>query len=218
MLFACTAHFARTRTRKVTSIDTSAAEKTPGRDRGARDRAAGHGNPVGEAGDRGRRGHHRRSRHATPRARSRCEYEVLPHLVQRRRPRARPARAPKRPASRSPAIPTRRFRKPTSRSEGSYGIPVITHCCLEPHGQAIEWKGDSGQLSGPPRRTSPASAAIWRTSIKMPASQHPRPHGLRRRRVRQQVRRRPLGPGVRAALAKPAAASRSSCFWTAPPS
>ena len=28
-------------------------------------------------------------------------------------------------------------------SEGNYGIPVITHCCLEPHGQTIQWDGDS---------------------------------------------------------------------------
>ncbi|MFV2069306.1 MAG: xanthine dehydrogenase family protein molybdopterin-binding subunit [Pirellulales bacterium] len=26
--------------------------------------------------------------------------------------------------------------------EGSYGIDAITHCCLEPHGTALEWKGD----------------------------------------------------------------------------
>jgi xanthine dehydrogenase YagR molybdenum-binding subunit len=27
--------------------------------------------------------------------------------------------------------------------EGHYGIPVITHCCLEPHGQVIQWDGNS---------------------------------------------------------------------------
>ena len=27
--------------------------------------------------------------------------------------------------------------------EGEYGIPVITHCCLEPHGQVIDWKENS---------------------------------------------------------------------------
>ena len=26
--------------------------------------------------------------------------------------------------------------------EGYYGIDVITHCCLEPHGSTVEWKGD----------------------------------------------------------------------------
>ena len=28
-------------------------------------------------------------------------------------------------------------------SEGHYAIPVITHCCLEPHGQTIQWDGNS---------------------------------------------------------------------------
>src|SRR6266699_702171 len=27
--------------------------------------------------------------------------------------------------------------------EGEYGIPVITHCCLESHGQAMQWSGDA---------------------------------------------------------------------------
>ena len=33
-------------------------------------------------------------------------------------------------------------RKPRRSPKATYGIPVITHCCLEPHGQVIEWKGD----------------------------------------------------------------------------
>ena len=58
----------------------------------------------------------------------------------------RPAIAPKPPASRSPAIPTRPSRKPTPSVEGHYGIPVITHCCLEPHGKHRQWSGDSREL------------------------------------------------------------------------
>jgi len=27
--------------------------------------------------------------------------------------------------------------------EGQYALPVITHCCLEPHGQVIQWKKDN---------------------------------------------------------------------------
>lgn len=30
--------------------------------------------------------------------------------------------------------------------EGMYGVPVITHCCLESHGQVIEWVGDKMQF------------------------------------------------------------------------
>ena len=26
--------------------------------------------------------------------------------------------------------------------EGEYGVPVIAHCCLEPHGQVTAWGAD----------------------------------------------------------------------------
>ena len=38
--------------------------------------------------------------------------------------------------------PDAAFKEADVVSEGEYGIPVITHCCLEPHGQTIQWKGD----------------------------------------------------------------------------
>ena len=38
--------------------------------------------------------------------------------------------------------PEKALQEAEAVSEGSYGIPVITHCCLEPHGQVIQWKGD----------------------------------------------------------------------------
>jgi xanthine dehydrogenase YagR molybdenum-binding subunit len=34
------------------------------------------------------------------------------------------------------------FAKSDAVVEGFYGIPVITHCCLEAHGSAAEWDGD----------------------------------------------------------------------------
>jgi xanthine dehydrogenase YagR molybdenum-binding subunit len=30
-------------------------------------------------------------------------------------------------------------------SDGTYGIPIATHCCLEPHGTVIQWQGDNVQ-------------------------------------------------------------------------
>lgn len=27
-------------------------------------------------------------------------------------------------------------------ASGFYGLPVLTHCCLEPHGQVVQWSGD----------------------------------------------------------------------------
>ena len=82
----------------------------------------------------------------------------------------RSAIAPSPPASRSPAIPTRPSRKPTRSVEGYYGIPVITHCCLEPHGQTIAVEAATRWNTGLPRRMYPASAAISGKRLKVPAA------------------------------------------------
>lgn len=37
--------------------------------------------------------------------------------------------------------PDQAFKDADVVSEGEYGIPVITHCCLESHGQVIAWNG-----------------------------------------------------------------------------
>ncbi len=71
------------------------------------------------------------------------DYEVLPHLVQDDRSGQGRHATPRPPAKSSPAIPTRIFKRPKWSPKGMYGIPVVNHCCLEPHGQVIQWvKGD----------------------------------------------------------------------------
>ena len=69
------------------------------------------------------------------------DYEVLPHLVreedlQKAGSRAKPA------GEVVSGDPDQAFQQADVVHEGEYGIPVITHCCLEPHGQVIAWKGD----------------------------------------------------------------------------
>ena len=69
------------------------------------------------------------------------QYEVLPHLVkdadlQKAGARAKPA------GEQLTGDPEKAFQEAEVTFEGQYGIPVITHCCLETHGQVIEWKGD----------------------------------------------------------------------------
>ena len=71
---------------------------------------------------------------------------MLPHFVKEDDLAQGRHRAPSRPASRSPAIPDKAFQEAEAVSEGTYGIPVITHCCLEPHGQVIQWNGDKVEL------------------------------------------------------------------------
>ena len=72
-------------------------------------------------------------------ARVKVEYEVLPHLVHEEDlskigDRGKPA------AEQKSGDAVAAFNAPDSVvSEGFYGVPVITHCCLEAHGQVVEW-------------------------------------------------------------------------------
>jgi len=70
------------------------------------------------------------------------EYEVLPHLVReddlsKAGNRAKPA------GEAVTGDPDAAFKQADVVHEAQYGIPVITHCCLEPHGQTVAWNGDS---------------------------------------------------------------------------
>jgi len=70
------------------------------------------------------------------------KYEVLPHLVNE----ADLSKAGDRARAAGEVLkgdPDAAFEKAAVVSEGRYGIPVVTHCCLEPHGQTIQWQGDS---------------------------------------------------------------------------
>jgi xanthine dehydrogenase YagR molybdenum-binding subunit len=69
------------------------------------------------------------------------EYEVLPHLVKehdltKAASRAKPA------GERITGDPDAGFKEAEVVVEDQYAIPVITHCCLEPHGQVIAWQGE----------------------------------------------------------------------------
>lgn len=69
------------------------------------------------------------------------DYEVLPHVV-REEDLSKVADRAKPAGEQVTGDPDKAFREAEVVSEGMYGIPVLTHCCLEPHGQVIEWKGD----------------------------------------------------------------------------
>ncbi|MGD0362190.1 MAG: xanthine dehydrogenase family protein molybdopterin-binding subunit [Bryobacteraceae bacterium] len=73
------------------------------------------------------------------------EYEVLPHLVReddlvKAGNRAKPA------GEQVTGDPDKAFQEADAVVEGSYGIPVITHCCLEPHGNIVQFSGDRVNL------------------------------------------------------------------------
>ena len=68
-------------------------------------------------------------------------YEVLPHLVReadlsKAGERAKPA------AEQVVGDPTKALSEAEVVTEGTYSIAVITHCCLESHGQITEWEGE----------------------------------------------------------------------------
>jgi xanthine dehydrogenase YagR molybdenum-binding subunit len=69
------------------------------------------------------------------------EYEVMPHLVREDKlektgNRAKPA------GEQVQGDPDAAFKQADVVMEGEYGIPVITHCCLEAHGQTVAWDGN----------------------------------------------------------------------------
>ncbi|MGH9673077.1 MAG: xanthine dehydrogenase family protein molybdopterin-binding subunit, partial [Bryobacteraceae bacterium] len=73
--------------------------------------------------------------------RIKVDYEPLPHLVgeadlARATARAKPS------GEQVSGDPDRAFKEAEVVMAGKYGIPVITHCCLEPHGQTVAWQGD----------------------------------------------------------------------------
>jgi xanthine dehydrogenase YagR molybdenum-binding subunit len=76
------------------------------------------------------------------------EYAILPFLVLDANPQPPPPLA----AYRKPMDPevvgdvTRGFSQSDAVIEGDYGIPVITHCCLESHGSVANWTQDSLQM------------------------------------------------------------------------
>lgn len=75
--------------------------------------------------------------------RIKVEYEKLPHLVDERDLLKAGDRA-KRTAEQVTGEPDKAFLDPdVVVIEGEYGTSVVTHCCLEAHGQVVEWEGEN---------------------------------------------------------------------------
>lgn len=126
---------------KVVSIDSSAAEKMPGVKAveimtepgkevfwAGQEVAAVAAETEEQARDAARRIHVR--------------YEKLSHLVSDVSPE-KAGEHTKQLAEQTDGNPDQAFEQAEVISEGEYGVPVITHCCLEAHGQVAEWDGDN---------------------------------------------------------------------------
>ena len=126
---------------KIVSIDTSAAEKMPGvkavqiiNDAGFEVKWAGENIVAIAAVDE-------------PTAEDairaiKVKYEILPHYVVDTDPQGAGDRA-RVGSEQTKGDPDKGFAESEVIHEGEYGLPVITHCCLEPHGSVAEWEGET---------------------------------------------------------------------------
>ena len=135
---------------RVTSIDTSAAEKSPGVK--AVELLVSRAKRSSGRATRSRRWRPRpRSWPATPLRKIKVEYEVLPHLVDEQDLSKAGSRA-KPGGEQVTGDPDKAFKEADVISEGTTASRCSTHCSLETHGQVIEWKGDSRVLALDPGR------------------------------------------------------------------
>jgi len=71
----------------------------------------------------------------------RVEYEILPHLV-KEEDLNKAAGMTKPALEQTSGNPDQAFATADVVHEGYYGLPTVTHCCQEAHGQVVEWEGD----------------------------------------------------------------------------
>jgi xanthine dehydrogenase YagR molybdenum-binding subunit len=97
------------------------------------------------------------------------QYEVMPHLVNeedlaKAGPRAKAA------GEQITGDPDQGFKDADVVMEGQYGIPVLTHCCLEPHGNAVQWNGDTIQFWPSTQNVSGIGGDLAK-ALQLPATQ-----------------------------------------------
>ncbi|MBS1874954.1 MAG: xanthine dehydrogenase family protein molybdopterin-binding subunit [Acidobacteria bacterium] len=97
------------------------------------------------------------------------DYEILEHFVDEEDLAKAGSRA--KPAGEvTTGDPDKAFQEADAISQGYYAIPVITHCCLEPHGQTVRWRGERVDYWPSTQNVSALGAELAR-SIKVPVTQ-----------------------------------------------
>src|SRR5271169_57848 len=71
------------------------------------------------------------------------EFAPLPYLVADTDPEKAGKEYTQASAEQTTGDPAKGFHEADVTIEGHYGSNVITHCCLESHGQVTEWQGDT---------------------------------------------------------------------------
>jgi xanthine dehydrogenase YagR molybdenum-binding subunit len=152
---------------KVTSIDTSAAEKLPGfaavrviAPAGTEIQWAGWEVAMVAATTENA------ARDAV--AAIKVEYEILPHLVKEEDLKVAGARV-KAAGEAIEGDPDNAFKEAEAATDGTYIIPVLAHCCLEPHGNVVAWSGDKVEFNPSTQNVSGIGADLAR-ALSIPAA------------------------------------------------
>jgi xanthine dehydrogenase YagR molybdenum-binding subunit len=96
------------------------------------------------------------------------EYEVLPHFVNEA-DLAKAGSHGKAAGEKVTGDPDKAMQDAEAVSDGVYGIPVVTHACLEPHGCVIQWQGD--QVSAwPSTQFVTGWAGVLAPNLKVPVA------------------------------------------------
>jgi len=101
-------------------------------------------------------------------AKIKVEYEVLPHLVKEEDLAAAGSHA-KAAGERMQGDPDKGFQEAEAVSEGTYGIPMQSHVCLETHGEVAYWHGDQLDV-WPSTQDVTRYAGSLSPNLKLPAT------------------------------------------------
>lgn len=97
-------------------------------------------------------------------------YERLPHLVNDEDISKVPAEKINRAADGVTGDPDKAFSEAKTTIEGTYGNAIITHCCLESHGQIAEWTDAQNVLLHPSTQSVSSVGGQLAQSLKIPAN------------------------------------------------
>ena len=152
---------------RVTSIDTSEAEKMNGVKAVHVVAEAGkelqwHGQEVAAVAATSEEVAREAVRHI------KVAYEVMPHFVNEADLGKAGSRG-KAAGEKVTGDPEKAMQDAEAVSDGTYGIPVITHCCLEPHGLVIQWQGDQ-VLAWPSTQFVTGWAGTLAPNLKVPVA------------------------------------------------
>ncbi|MBS1859675.1 MAG: xanthine dehydrogenase family protein molybdopterin-binding subunit [Acidobacteria bacterium] len=100
--------------------------------------------------------------------RIKVDYEVLPHFVDDANLSAAGSHG-KAAGEVVQGDPDKAIQEAEVVSDGTYGIPIVTHCCLEPHGCVISWKGDQVE-AWPSTQFVTGWAGTLAPNLKVPAA------------------------------------------------